>query len=242
MGSGSATEAGDMRRNNKPRHLHDAAIEAILKGVHRSGSGQRYFKIAPDGKHRWFSVRKEMDALGVGHPSLTRLLREAVESGLVEVSKFDNGKRKPVPRVKKQKPDRDRPAKPVKPRRVLAPKLNPQPSPKLNPRPRPKPKAKPEPEPQLEPDDEEEVPSKEKDEDWERDNPMGLGDISADQLKRYELVKRGHWYGFVDLAYDHIKLVSEDREEVLEEIYRLRREGADSVFRFPSFNHSSAIA
>jgi hypothetical protein len=86
------------------------------------------------------------------------------------------------------------------------------------------------------------VPAKEKDEEWERDNPMGLGDVSADQLKRYDFIKRGDWFGFTDNHYDHIQLVSQDRDEALEMIYQLRREGADSVFRFPSFNHPSAIA
>jgi hypothetical protein len=60
-----------------------------------------------------------------------------------------------------------------------------------------------------------------------RKSPMGLGDIEPGQLRRYQLVKSGDWFGYWDDEYGYQELVSKDKTQTLERIYQLQRHGSD---------------
>lgn len=97
-----------MRRWHGPRRLSDSAIHDLLVGVLRNGSNPRYFKINADGKHEWVGIKKALTAIGVGHSTITWLLKEAVETGLIKVGEFKKSEREPIPRIKKEKVEKKR--------------------------------------------------------------------------------------------------------------------------------------
>jgi len=96
-----------MRRWHGPRYLTDPEIQNLFVGTYRNGDNSRYFRIGPDGKHQKYAVKRAAAKLGLGHETLSRLLQEAQASGLILVGKFDNGERKPIPPIKKEKLGKD---------------------------------------------------------------------------------------------------------------------------------------
>jgi hypothetical protein len=64
-------------------------------------------------------------------------------------------------------------------------------------------------------------------------SPLGLQDIERSQLRRYQLVKSGDWYGVWDDEYGYQELVSKDKAETLERIYQLQRKGSHDPFQWP---------
>jgi hypothetical protein len=66
-------------------------------------------------------------------------------------------------------------------------------------------------------------------------SPLGLSDIPRGELDRYELVKTGSgFWGYYDREHDREVILSRDKEEVLEEIYALRRNANKSPFAWPT--------
>jgi len=82
--------------------------------------------------------------------------------------------------------------------------------------------------PELSPeDDEDERNEPEESGGRQRGSPLGLSDIEPSQLRRYQLVKSGDWFGYWDDEYGYQELVSKDKADALERIYQLQRHGSD---------------
>jgi hypothetical protein len=203
-----------MRRWHGPRYLTDPEIQNLFVGTCRNGDNSRYFRIGPDGKHQKYAVKRAAAKLGLGHETLSRLLQEAQASGLILVGKFDNGKRKPIPRIKKEKIEKP-PRGNVNPQDLLvsssqmsttpdsvvqgtctAPKAIREPK-SVAPKPPRPPKAVREPKPLEEP--------------------------KPSRHPRYFLVARGEWWGIFDAQIGNVSIVSRERYDAMAELQKQLR-------------------
>lgn len=190
------------RRWHGPRYLSDPEITAILTGIFRNGDKPRYFRII-DSKCQWVGVKRALTDIGVGHSTITSLLKLAVETGLIKVGRFEKDKYIPKPRIKKEKVSK------------VNDRVTDKSATRLKPEPKPRP-AKPKPQPRFiiidhsadDPEPEEAKP----------------------RHVRYSLIQRGEFFGWYDAQFGEVRLISRNPKDARDEIRRLNKPDKMSTY------------
>jgi hypothetical protein len=181
------------------RSFDEPAVRELLTGLVRSG--KRYYRA---GSHMPVAARVELLKLHMSEATGSRLLREAVSAGLIteeEIAQESHGRVTSTCESQAEACDTRAAEKEAA---VVANST----------------------EDDSDEEDEEDAPKEGGT--HCRKSPLGLSDVPRGELDRYELVKTGSgFWGYFDREQQREVILSRDRDEVLEEIYALRRQSSD---------------
>jgi hypothetical protein len=200
---------------SQKRTIDEPAIREFLTGIKRGS--KLYYRADPvTGRPIAFHARSELMKLAkVCEATGSRLLKEGAEAGLIQTGFVTDE----IP-IRLHRDDIKVKADKVH-EKVKCPKIRTPPT--------------------VSPKDDSDDNEEEDEEDAPKESgthcrksPLGLSDVPKDQLDRYELVRTGSgFWGWYDREQQREVILSRNRDEVLEEIYALRRQGSNPSLCYP---------